>query len=97
MNKVYKKPWENGKKTIFPDIAGWSAISTSKEERPGYEYTHFIFDNRSKNVAFINANGVLSIIGTDRNSYKTDRKFKPSTELKQAVRYVYLMLQNPIS
>lgn len=76
----------NDRTTVFPDIDGWKVIRSGR--------MHLIYNKRSHNVAFLSSKGVLNVIpGKNGNSYETEWKFNPDTQLDQAVRCCYLMAQ----
>lgn len=79
----------NARTTVFFEVDCWKAY---KENGGSY----VIKDSHSRNVALLNINGQLYFFGFNGERHvKADRKFNPETELIQAVRYSFLMKQQP--
>ena len=86
---------ENTNTEVFTDVAGWKAISIVENKNGG---PFWIYDDKGQHVAFLSHEGHLDILPKifKLGTSKVDSiKFDPKTELKQAMRYVYLTLQRP--
>lgn len=99
------------KTIVFPDIDNWTAVLVENDGmdssgNPLSPLSHWIYDSNGKYMAFLNRLGILSVMEyTSTGKYSRnylrfntkyiERRFDPVTDLKQAIRYVYLMLQEP--
>lgn len=94
----------NTRTTYFWDVAGWSALRRS-DGKKGQAQSYWIRNFQHKTVAFLSVRGNLCLTGPNGDTGKPVRRFKfKSTgtncdndiQLKQAVRYAYLLLQRPV-
>lgn len=85
---------------IYTDVDGWKAIGISENNDNSGPF--WIYDSKGTNVAFLSQEGQLSLVEGyngmgSMNLNDTDRTFDPETQLKQAVRFAYLITQKPLN
>ena len=91
----------------FKDILGWNVCYIKDGEHKEHTTSYWIYNPEKVCVAFLGHNGKFRLITKRKrindNAYSsyveeilTSQVFNPKTEIKQAVRYAYLMTQKPL-